>query len=581
MYKSPVTVLPYYKNQLQGVIVNKDGQIVQIASNAIHARLYNAPREVALVVSNLLSYKVNGAEHTKAFKIHKWDGRSSFFSFKTQSFPAGFVQSVQSHLVKRGYRVQLIRKPLPVPLGKKGAKIDDFPDDPNYDYQPETVETLIRRGMMIAQVATGGGKSRIARMAFERIRRTTLFLTTRSVLMYQMKDSFEQHGRKVGVLGDGEWTALNGINVGMVQTLAARLEHKTVKGEIDRFFENLKAQEDRQLDALKKKLKGKRLVTQKAELDALKKRLKEARPKAESLVESISQKVIKHNIRRDKVIKLLEKIEFVILEEAHESGGNSYYDVMQYCKNAHYRLSLTGTPFMKEDEEANMRLMAVSGPIGIRISEKLLIDRGILAKPVFKYIDLGPPPGIYDLSDWPVAYKKGIVENEERNRHIIAEARRAVKFGLPVMVLVQHTAHGRLLRDEMKRQGIKVKFIYGKHEQDQRKEALQQLGSGEIEVLIGSTILDVGVDVPVIGLVILAGAGKAQVALRQRIGRGLRKKKVGPNIALILDFNDRHNMHLTKHTAQRKGIIDSIEGFAENVLPSGQDFDYSVFKKAA
>ncbi len=35
---------------------------------------------------------------------------------------------------------------------------------------------------------------------------------------------------------------------------------------------------------------------------------------------------------RQQTIKLLELFEFVILEEAHEAGGNSYYEIMRHCK---------------------------------------------------------------------------------------------------------------------------------------------------------------------------------------------------------------------------------------------------------
>lgn len=40
---------------------------------------------------------------------------------------------------------------------------------------------------------------------------------------------------------------------------------------------------------------------------------------------------------------------------------------------------------MKDSTEANMRLMAVAGRIEIKVTEKYLIDRGILAKPYFLY----------------------------------------------------------------------------------------------------------------------------------------------------------------------------------------------------
>ncbi|MGF0150987.1 hypothetical protein [Acinetobacter baumannii] len=32
---------------------------------------------------------------------------------------------------------------------------------------------------------------------------------------------------------------------------------------------------------------------------------------------------------------------------------------MRHCKNAYYRLALTGTPFMRESQESNMRLMSL------------------------------------------------------------------------------------------------------------------------------------------------------------------------------------------------------------------------------
>lgn len=70
--------------------------------------------------------------------------------------------------------------------------VDAFGDDPRYDYQMKTVRLLEKHGNMIAQVATGGGKSRIAKLVYARINRPTLFLTTRSILMYQMKDAFER-----------------------------------------------------------------------------------------------------------------------------------------------------------------------------------------------------------------------------------------------------------------------------------------------------------------------------------------------------------------------------------------------------
>jgi superfamily II DNA or RNA helicase len=87
----------------------------------------------------------------------------------------------------------------------------------------------------------------------------------------------------------------------------------------------------------------------------------------------------------------------------------------------------------------------------------------------------------------------------------------------------------------------------------------------------------VGVDVPAIGQIILAGGGKAEVALRQRVGRGLRAKKIGTNCCFIVDFSDATNTNLIKHSRQRREIIESTPGFAEGILPGGEDFNFEAY----
>jgi superfamily II DNA or RNA helicase len=514
---------------------------VTIAFNAVNAILVDADRDTALIVSRLLSFVVEGADQNAAFKTGKWDGRSSLFEMRGMRFPAGFVHLVTQKLQQIGYTVRVKRAPLPEPKGPERPLVDPHGyTDSRYDYQPEIADKVVRHGRLIAQVATGGGKSRIAMIVTARIGRPTLFLTTRSVLMYQMQGHFQgmlKHlakahpdlahlGKiKVGVLGDSVWDPRKFINVGMVQTLAARL--------------------------------------------------KEPSP-FDTPIDQATRKAI-----RDDTRKVLELFELVILEEAHEASGNSYFDIMGACKNAHYRLALTATPFMKASEEANMRLMAVSGPIGMRVSEERLITAGILARPYFKFIDTDPPPKLRRRTGWPLCYSVGVTENVARNASIIKEALRATRNGLPVMILVQRKTHGKLLEKVFLANGIKTAFIFGESDQAARQAALDALAQGKYQILIGSTILDVGVDVPAIGMVILAGGGKAEVQHRQRIGRGLRAKKRGPNVAFIVDFVDRGNEILQSHSIQRRNIIETTPGFAENILPAGTDFPFRELGVAA
>lgn len=516
--------------------------IIQIASNAIVAKIVNATQEIALDVSEMLSYTVEGIEF---MQFGAWNGKSSFYTHTSNSFPAGFVPLVQKQLAGMGHTVQIIRKPSPSALGPELPVVDSFPEDPRYSYQMHAMRQVERHSRGIIQVATGGGKSRIAKLIVSRFGRMTLFLTTRGVLMYQMKKAFEQDmGMKVGVIGDGEWTPNRGMNVGMVQTLVSNLKMPDYNAEVEAM---LKSSAGEKLDEA-------------SIYAAAKIRFEE------------KQKI------RAKTTKLLEMFEVVIGEEAHEAGGNSYYQILKHCKNAHIRVALTATPFMRSDTEDNMRLMAAFGEKLTIITEKMLIDRGILAKPIFKFIDCKCHPTLRKSSPWQRAYKFGITEDPFRNGEIVKHAVKGAEHALPVLVLIQRKEHGKILRDLLNKAGLRVRFIQGSSSQEERERALHQLQVGELQVLIGSTIIDVGVDVPAVGMVILAGGGKAEVALRQRIGRGLRSKKSGPNYCFVVDFKDFTNMHLRDHARTRRKIIEETEGFAENILPEGVDFPWEMFK---
>lgn len=518
-----------------------------IAANATVAKVINADEAVKNLVTQRLSYLVEGAEFMQAFQSGGWNGRSSFFARRTCTFPAGFVHLVHGELVRAGYGVRIVKKPALTPLGPESPIVDKFGnDDPRYDFQLRALRQVEKHGRGIIQVATGGGKSKIAKLIAARYKRMTMFITTRGILMYQMKDQLVADcGFKVGVIGDGEWSPVKGINVGMVQTLVSNLQEPSMDEE------------------------GRAVVKK-----AAKAGITMTRPQILADAKLRFDAKIKVRLR---TIKLLELVEIVIGEEAHEAGGNSYFEILKWCKNASIRIALTATPYMRADAEDNMRLMAAFGPILIKVSEKLLIDRGILAKPYFVYRSPPVHPKLRKSSPYQRAVTFGIVEANFRNDCIAHYAKKATEHGLPVLVLVQRKEHGAILLESLRAVGLTTQFIQGENKQTERKRALNALEAGKLDVLIGSTIVDVGVDVPAIGMIILAGGGKAEVGTRQRIGRGLRAKKTGANVAFILDFSDELNSCLRGHARERRAIVESTPGFAENILPVGQDFPWELF----
>jgi superfamily II DNA or RNA helicase len=520
---------------------------VRIVFDAVNAIVKGADDDVNLKIQKMLSYDVDGGRYSGGDS--GWNGQSTMFSWANGVFPAGFARAVAADLGRSGVKCALVRKELTKPLGKPNPVVSPFPYNPDYAYQDETCERLVRFGGMIAQVATGGGKSQIACKAAARIGRMTLFITTRSMLMYQMQENFQEsmdyrasHGEpwleneKVGVIGSGELKFSRFINVATVQTLSSFLSEP-----------------------------GRDLSKEKRDF---------------------------HLRRRELIKKMLANVSLLILEEAHEASGESFYEIARLCKNADYRLALTATPFMKDSTEANMRLMAVSGRIEIKVSEKYLIDKGILAKPFFLYRKIGYVPDTERLNKeltgkhvnfrvsmttaYQKAYQLGITYNLARNSAIVDTAVTFKQFGLSCMTLVRHERHGQILKEMLEQRGLVASFINGKSSAATRSAKLIELATGKIDVLIGSTILDVGVDVPSVGSVIMAGGGKAEVELRQRVGRGLRKKKNQANVCFVADFLDTSNKHLMSHSYERKNIIETTPGFAEGLLGIDGKFDFSI-----
>lgn len=547
--------------------------LIQIAHNPVNAKLLTDDKNVKYLLSELLSYKVKGYEMTRKYQSGVWDGTSSLFNFKQSTFPTGMVYMVVDNLKKRGYSVQVIKSATPLPLGLEKPLCGCFTPSDEYKYQYDTVDRLLEYKQMIARIATAGGKSNVAKIAINKIGRKTLFITTRKSLMYQMKNNVESTmSVKVGIIGDSQLDVQDFINVGMVQTISAALTLRTVEEEVLRLTELDKNKNIKKIAEYDKflmnRLKRKEItVTEKFELlNRFRKDVNSKVNKASVLYRAATANVKKMLKNRQAMISILEGFEFVIAEEAHESGSNEYFEVMKHCKNAHYRLALTATPFMKDDEEANIRLMACSGPVGITVSEKELIDKGIMAKPYFMFVNNPRPDGVFPSTVYTVAYDKGIVHNEERNADIVDKCKWGSDKKLPTLVLVNRVEHGNILKKKLEEQGLKVDFIYGADEEEDRKFSLKRLENGDIDVLIGTNILDVGVDVPSIGMIILAAGGKAEVQLRQRIGRGLRRKKTGKNVTFIVDYCDAFNKHLGKHFMARQLIIKSTPGFSENIV---------------
>lgn len=245
--------------------------------------------------------------------------------------------------------------------------------------------------------------------------------------------------------------------------------------------------------------------------------------------------------------EFLSSIEVLFVDECHHVGSETWYTVATLCP-AYYRFGLSGTPIDRTDG-ANLRLLAATGDIIFDIGNKQLVDLGVSARADIIF-DKVSSPILETNIRYPTAYKLGVVENDELRSKIIEWTSVCVQEGLSVLILVEDIKHGKsidgALWTQVEGQFIPHQFIWGEENTVTRREALKEFGERKLPVLIASTILDEGVDVPTIDVIICAGSKKSKIRTLQRLGRGLRGDKL-----IVIEFSSFCHDYLREHALKR------------------------------
>lgn len=231
----------------------------------------------------------------------------------------------------------------------------------------------------------------------------------------------------------------------------------------------------------------------------------------------------------------------VIVDESHHVSCDQAYKIMMKS-NAYYKIGVTATA--KREDGNELKFTAALGSI-IKISSiKELIKLGILAKPTIRYIQA---PQVKQGDTYAEAYKNQITLNTARNKLIAQEALKIVKTGDNVLICVKQIKHGKTLEQMIPGS----KFVHGTTKAEDRQKTMNDFKNGKLMVII-STLLSEGVDLPELRALIMASGGKSETNQIQTIGRALRTTK-DKKTALIIDVLD--NGHFLRDHAQGRVML--------------------------
>jgi superfamily II DNA or RNA helicase len=255
-----------------------------------------------------------------------------------------------------------------------------------------------------------------------------------------------------------------------------------------------------------------------------------------------------------KIKDLLKIAKVHILDECHVAACNTIQSIIKNIDPEHL-YGMSASPW--RDDGADLLIEATLGHKIIDVSASDLINNNWLIKPYIKFIKVPRYQGVLNRN-YQTIYKKYIVENDFRNAMIVKAAENMVAGGYKPLVLFNSINHGKIL-ESMISEKMNCVLLSGKDDMKLREQAKEDIDSGKLQVLIASKIFDIGVDVPSLSGLVVAGSGKSSVRALQRIGRVIRPAP-GKKRAVIADFVDNAEF-LGKHSQARREIYSMEKGF--------------------
>jgi superfamily II DNA or RNA helicase len=445
------------------------------------------------VVDQATRFRKSGYRYSSGFKARGWDGYTRLFSKPKSAFPTGLKDRV----------IRIYKKKYPKSVFdlqdhrcfKKTKKITKtVPDLVGITLRPHQLRacnSMLRKKHGVLWASTNSGKTECAIAVIKTLNLPTLFLVKGKDLVVQTYERFKSR------LGDD-------ADVGLVMADTWDVRKFTVASA----------------DTLARRFNPTTITTKSSE-------------------------------NQRKVRELLDDTQVMIIDECHTSAATGLWNIGRYCK-ASYRFGLSGTPFKRGDKQ-DLKLIALTGEVCCKITNKEMIEHGISTPTEIKFVEMERPKLQAQL-EYVDAYDLGISNNIYRNHVICRAAQQFYDAHKNVLIIVKNISHGNLLDrmlDDFKPEAFMPhKFIHGDTPLEERTEAIHDFKNGLFKVLITSSILDQGVDIPNIDVLIFAAGGKSYIRAIQRVGRGLRVND-GKDKLTVIDFCDKTHRYLAKHSIER------------------------------
>lgn len=270
----------------------------------------------------------------------------------------------------------------------------------------------------------------------------------------------------------------------------------------------------------------------------------------------------------------------VICDEFHHCAAKSYQKIFDQMDHVFYRYGMTGTFFRSGEDDLAMH--ALLSTTIFKITSTELLHRGYLVPSFAVFIPvLGPKLRGAEPVFQGGHGTYGIHEHTVR-QHLVAHAALLLwRTGRKVLILVGTKNQGRMLRKMLLAllpaapdgaQFESVEFVSTDTDRKVQGQILEVFETSvEVKVLIGTSLLGEGVDLPSADALVYARGGQAEVTLTQNVYRTCTASGAKSD-AVIVDFADRHHRKLLEHSYARLQVYHNEPTFGVTILEDPRQF---------
>lgn len=239
-----------------------------------------------------------------------------------------------------------------------------------------------------------------------------------------------------------------------------------------------------------------------------------------------------------------QHFDYIVIDEFHHAAASTYRRLLNYFVPS-FMLGLTATP----DRTDNADILSLC-------DDNLVYESNLFAGVSSKLL---VPFHYFGIFDDDVDYQSIPWRNGRFDPQLLANklatlgrARHALRTWhehalTKTLAFCVSTRHADFMADYFAKQGVKAAAVYVSSHLS-RGEALEQLSSGELEVLFSVDLFNEGVDLPTIDTVMMLRPTESKILFLQQLGRGLRKAEQKEKL-VVLDFVANHKSFLHKPMA--------------------------------